>query len=277
MELSLENNYFITPYNEIDKPLLTILLIYRHMRDEQILYNFFDSFIKVMNNEDLRKVEFLIKVDMDDLFSISEFCLNKFLQKRYPKLIIRLFAFRRWEGKPVLNYQYWYLFTQRNISSTYMTWVVDDCEFFKNIIPDLIKEKDKYVIYLSNTHTKERLELMKDYRNNPARMVSPFAIISNKIIEIIGNMGISMSTDGWISLINIILYTKYKINIVKQNACVQLVNTRNYKNNYNYQKTLFNVDFVYSGTAIPENKYYFNLVEQQARNIYLNMLADKII
>ena len=109
-------------------------------------------------------------------------------------------------------------------------------------------------------------------------LTEPFPIIATKLLEVIGNMGWQSNIDNWLSLINVIFYHTYgkllykrtPLPYIELNPIPQKFTEDNYPTN-------FNADMYTSHSKLPESQYYFNLVEQQVKNIYFDMINEGII
>ena len=282
-ELSkINNDYYLDTPPTNDSPIISLLMCYRASRDINTLYNLFDSAIRETENGNLKKIEFLIKFDSDDKRGIKEFLIDDSLIKKHPNLIIRPFIYRRWEGRHSLNLHYMFLFSRRNKSSKFIKFISDDSEFYQDPIPTITPFlNDNYIICSSRPHSIEKLDSITDYRTDnrwiSAYLTGPLPLVSSKIIEIIGNTCWGLNTDNWLTLLNLVLYHKYKINIVEAVDFMHLCGRVFESYGDDIFKSSFNIDMLVSVNNLPKNLYYFDLVEQQAKNIYLNMKEDGLI
>ena len=90
--------------------------------------------------------------------------------------------------------------------------------------------------------------------------------------SITSGFGFQSNTDNWISLLNVILYNKYGIDLTK---IVEVFCLRNEQSDYNICKGEIKYDMlVINAGMFITNSFYFNLIEQQAKNIYLNILES---
>jgi hypothetical protein len=100
-------------------------------------------------------------------------------------------------------------------------------------------------------------------------LTDTYPIVSTKIFEVIGNCGWQIHIDATCALLNVILYQKYGINLdylLDSKYLSRMDSVRADK--LNPPQNPFN-------TSIPS--YYYTLIEQQAKNIYLNMKEDGVL
>lgn len=243
-------------------------MCYRVRREENrtSIIKFFNS----VNNlfTDKNKIEFLVKLDVDDKEGIE--IVNNL---NYP-FEIRPFITRRWEGRWTMNYFYEYLFVYKAPESKFISFVGDDIWFIRNIMEDIKKNLNKRYYILGDFKeemTTDKLKLAGSYRETnwlSPRYICSYPIVSSKIIEIIGNFGYQPNMDGHLTLLGLILYQKYKINIFKHIPEFIIRNNIDRIENFGGE---FNQDNLITDDKLPvNNDYFFQLIEQQAKNIYLN-------
>jgi len=264
-------------------PKLTFLMMCRirtDLKDNSIsdIFSFFDSAIKYIPIGERPLVEFLVKFDNDDKIAKS-FNLNKL----YPSLNIRTFTYGRWEGQATNHYHFSYLFSHRNPNSKYIGFVSDDCQFTRFNINELIGEYS----YFNTKHTLKKLEEFKDYKNNLSWITGlndSYPIMSAKILEITSGIGFQEHIDNWKSLLNLILYSKYKISLSRIWKPIfkrhNILPEKLRKDLTWYDWTTgskFNYDMKLFIEKDKVNSYYFTLVEKQAHNIYLNLKEDGVL
>lgn len=279
--------YYSSEPKSENKPILSFLVCCRFCKENNILYKFLDSVERVFNTPEQRKqIEILIKFDIDDEKAIREI-LEKELLKKYP-LIIRPYFYRRWEGRLTLNLQYMFLFSRKAKTSKYIVFATDDCVVEGNFLPIIEKHLNQpYCIFTRHSHKKEKLEAAREYKKpkeeggylwSGAGLTEPFPIVSDRIIECCGNMGWQVNIDNWLSLLNVIMYTKYKVNLMIDLLIPHIgFNPNPIGKQPEYFVGHFNMEMFVSGTKTCENDYYFDLTERQAKNIYLNMKEEGYI
>lgn len=286
--------YFLTPINSLlpdmaymegikETPLISFLINFRTIKltnGNNDILSLFDSYMANIKPENRYLAEFIIKFDIDDEFALHKFILEDTFRNKYKDLIIRPCAFRRWEGRSSIYLTYSYLFSQRNPTSKWIGFLTDDFTFTRDIIED-IKHLDKKYTILNTQQTEIALKGIDNWRTNLSWAKSPitecYPIITPDIIEICGGMGWQSNIDNWLGLIGAILYKQYNYNIFNYITPFYSRNTEdklslNLSDNY---PAKFNKEMFVDDTTSPKNDYYFNLVEQQAKNIYLNIKENK--
>ena len=98
-------------------------------------------------------------------------------------------------------------------------------------------------------------------------------LMTAKLAEVAQNWGWQPNPDAWMVLLQATLYRKYGFLLWKQIP-------QFYQRNGSYGtgdtptrpgEDIYN-NMIISGSRLPKNKYLFNLIDQQARNIYLNIM-----
>tara|TARA_R110000824_G_scaffold30225_2_gene99740 strand:+ start:3070 stop:3852 length:783 start_codon:yes stop_codon:yes gene_type:complete len=221
-------------------------------------------------NED--NCEVLIKYDSDDELQLDESYFSKF------SFSVKKFVWSRGEGRHSFHLDHFYLFSQRNLKSRFILLCADDFTFTKkNFIDDILNNEEEYCFV--GPH-RPRVELYKGCWRQPSVMevwkhnegVS-LPCVSARCIEVLQNYGWQCNGDNWITLLTILMYEKFGIDMWKT---IPSFYTRNPTDGASgYGKSYNNMEM--DGSRNPENPYYFKLVEQQAKNLYLNIIADKLI
>lgn len=288
--------YFITPVNmklpdmaymdsipEI--PIISFLINFRTIKltdGSNDILSLFDSFISSTKSENRYLAEFIIKFDIDDEYALHKFILEDTFREKYKELIIRPCAFRRWEGRNSIYLTYSYLFSQRNLTSEWIGFLTDDFMFTRDIIEDLKTLNKRYTI-LNTQPTEDALKKIINWKNNLSWAKSPltecYPILTTDIIETCGGMGWQSNIDNWLGLLSAILYKKYNYNIFHTiipfyNRNTEGKPTLDWGDNF---PTKFNKEMFVDDTTFPQNEYYFNLVEQQAKNLYLNIKENNYV
>ena len=238
------------------------------------LFSVLDKAVEDIPEKYYNQIEFLIKFDSDDQVAIERI---KGL-KKYPFVIKPIF-YGRWEGLQTAHYHFTHLFSKRNPSYKFVGTFADDSIFYKPNIDEMfsiLNKSNEYTILSGNPRIPETIDKAKDYRGTPAGWVYwmeySFPIVSAKIYEICGGLGWQLNTCNFVTLLGVILYAKYNLNIFKSMGAFIMRKNRKLHDTFDINNT-FNLDMAAKSDKI-KNPYYFDLVEQQAKNIYLNMIAD---
>ena len=210
--------------------------------------------------------ELLIKLDLDDKKGIDYI---KSINKSY----IKPFTFHRWEGRWTINFFYDYLFIHRNLSSKHIVLVTDDIVITRNFLDDL---DDIHLIFgdYQTEMTKEKLNKVEDYSGMhwlTSEYICSYPIVSTKLIEITGNFGYQPNPDSHLALLNVIMFQKYNKIITKH--IPEFIIRDNIDRIDNYGES-FNRENLVTDSDMLSNKYIFELIKQQAKNIHLNTLEN---
>jgi hypothetical protein len=224
-----------------------------------------DSAIEMVRGPERDQIEFLIKYDDDD----NERPSDAFLA-RYP-FSIRTFVWSRGEGRHSLHHAQEYLFTQRDPRSRFCLMTADDFYFSRpNFVSEILSIKDEFCIVGHNRPDIESFAGIYEQEEAIRRWVVAFGafspVISARLIEVCQNFGWQSNVDSWLMGLSVVLYDLYKIVIwntlppfYERGGGYGLGDTPTYNNmELTCQKG-------------PYNKYWFELVRRQARNLYLNM------
>jgi hypothetical protein len=293
-EILFDDNYYASPYNKDQDCLLSVLMCVRMTRGiggPTDILTFLSSLFQKWTPLSQSKTEFLIKFDLDDETAIKKLFLEGRINKMIREFnspsppIIRYFIYNRWEGKKTFNYHYQYLFSQRNPKSKFITFATDDSYYVDDLIEKLspvINQEYKILIrsemynnVLGTISTwKEPCELRKWASGD---LTDPYPIVSSKIIEICGGMGWQQNIDNWFSLLGVILFKKYNIQIFQTfPVCInRKTEERIGLESPNY--SAFNKEMFVDDTTFPQNNYYLKLVETQATSIFLHMKNENLI
>jgi len=291
----------------MSNPLLSFLVCYKSPERSDDPCNLFTVLEGLKNSikpEDYGKIEFLIRIDSDDIVAYNKLVEYGYVAG-YP-MNIKVFQFKPWEGRYTFNYHYTFLFSQRAYCSKYVGFLTDDCLIHDKIKYMIEELETKYpdieygVFHSSETevwpvpehhkkfHVKERLEAitkMGDYKDLTVTqkwcsnfLTESYPIVTSKIFEIMGNCGWQVNIDSTLALLNVILYQKYGINIAflldsKSFSRLDAVRAEKEKpepNSFNHRMTL-------NASKTSDDPYLYVLMEQQAKNIYLNMKEDGVL
>jgi hypothetical protein len=224
-----------------------------------------DSAVEMVRGEERDQIEFLIKYDDDD----DERPSDAFFA-RYP-FSIRRFAWSRGEGRHSLHHAQEYLFAQRDPRSRFCLMTADDFYFSRpNFVSEILSIKDEFCILGPTRPDIESFAGIYEQEEAIRRWVVAFGalspVISARLIEVCQNFGWQSNVDSWLMGLSVVLYDLYKIVIWKafpsfyeRGGGYGLGDTPTYNNmELTCQKG-------------PYNKYWFELLRRQARNLFLNM------
>lgn len=224
-----------------------------------------DSAVTHVSPEEREKIEFLIKYDDDDDQRPPD---SFFAAYPFP---IRTFVWSRGEGRHSLHHAQEYLFAQRDPRSRFCLMTADDFYFTRpHFVSEILSVPDEFCII---GHSRPPIESYAGiYENEEAvrRWVVAFGclspVVSVRLIEVCQNFGWQSNVDSWLMGLSVVLYDLYKVVIwramepfYQRGGGYGLGDTPTYNNmELTCQKG-------------PHNKYWFELLRRQARNLYLNM------
>ncbi len=233
--------------------------------DASNLKRLLDSTVEHTTPEEREKIEFLIKYDDDDVERPPDSFFDS-----YP-FPIRRFTWSRGEGRHYLHHAQEYMFAQRDLRSRFCLMMSDDFYFFRSgFVSEILAVKDEFCII---GHSRPAIEVFAGiYEQEQAirTWVVAFGdlapVISTRLIEVCQNFGWQANVDSWVMGLSVVLYDLYGIIIwrampsfYERGGGYGLGDTPTYNNmELTCQKG-------------PFNKYWFELVRRQARNVYLNM------
>jgi hypothetical protein len=210
-------------------------------------------------------IEFLIKYDDDDggrpptqLFS------------KYP-FPIRTFVWSRGEGRHYLHHAQEYLFAQRDPRSRLCLMISDDFKFIRsNFVSDILSNRDEFCILGQNRPPIESYSGRYEEEAVVREWVVAFGplapVITARLIEVCQNFGWQANVDSWLMGLSVALYDLYGIVIWRP---IQPFYERGGGAGLGDTPTYNNMELTCQKG--PQNKYWFELVRRQARNVYLNM------
>lgn len=211
--------------------------------------------------------EVLIKYDSDDIAAPDDEYFKQF------PFTVKRFVWSRGEGRNSIHLDHFYLFAQRDMRSRFMLLCADDFSFTrKGFIDDILSVKDEFCFVGSK---RPRVELYKGHWREPAVMNvwkhseggGYLPCVSVRCIEVLQNFGWQPNGDGWITLLAILMFEKYDIDMWR---AVDPYYSRNPTQGESGYGPSFN-NMVIDGSRNPANEYFYTLTEQQAKNLYLNM------
>ncbi len=226
---------------------------------------FLDSAVAHIAPHERENIEFLIKFDDDDDQRPSE----RFLA-RYP-FTIRTFTYGRAEGRHSLHHAQEYMFAQRDPRSRFCLMTADDFVFTRSgFVSEILEVKDEFCIMCYRRPPIESYAGVYEQEEVVRRWVVSFGewspVISSRLIEVCQNFGWQSNVDSWLMGLQVVLYDLYKIILWKTHDPFY---ARHGGHGLGDTPTYNNMEL--TGMSGPHNKYWFELLRRQARNIYLNM------
>jgi hypothetical protein len=216
------------------------------------------------------QIEFLIKFDTDDDGRIPDAELAK-----YP-FAVRTFAWSRGEGRHALHHAQEYMFAQRDPRSRWCLMTSDDFYFTRSgFVSEILAEEDEFCILGHRRPAIECYAGVYEQEEKVREWVVSFGpwspVVSARLIEVCQNFGWQANVDSWLMGLSVALYDLYGVVIWKQHeefyarggACDRPASC-------GLAPTYNNMEL--TNMVGPLNKYWFELVRRQARNVYLNMM-----
>lgn len=214
--------------------------------------------------------EIIIKYDDDDDLKPN----NSFFEQ-YP-INIKIYQWSRGEGRHSIHTDHFYLFTQHDPKSRFVMLGSDDFTFNRfGFIDDILSINDEFAFI---GYTRPRMEFyaphwkeewcMNIWKHNEGVSLP---CMTTRTLEVLQNYGWQSNADNWVTLINILMYTYYGIDLWKNIFPFYVRNPT--EGNSGYTDS-FN-DMEMDGSKNVKNKYYFDLVSQQVKNLYLNIINNK--
>jgi hypothetical protein len=225
-----------------------------------------DSAVQHIRPDERDKIEFLIKYDDDDDQRPPESFFAS-----YP-FQIRTFVWSRGEGRHSLHHAQEYLFAQRDPRSRWLLMTADDFHFTRTgFVSEILSIPDEFCIIGHNrppfetyAGIYEREDIIRQW-NVAFGELSP--VVSARLIEVCQNFGWQSNVDSWLMALSVVLYDLYRIVIwrsmphfYERGGGYGLGDTPSYNN------------MELTSQKVPANRYWFELVRRQARNVFLNMM-----
>jgi hypothetical protein len=224
-----------------------------------------DSAAEFVRPDERDKIEFLIKYDEDD----DQRPPDDFF-RQYP-FTVRTFVWSRGEGRHYLHHAQEYLFAQRDPRTRFCLMTADDFFFTRpGFVSDILAVPDEFAII---GHCRPPVEAFEGiYENEEAirrwnvafGCLSP--VVSVRLIEVCQNFGWQSNVDSWLMGLSVVLYDLYRVVIwraiepyYKRGGGYGLGDTPTYNN------------MELTSQKVPQNRYWFELLRRQARNVFLNM------
>jgi hypothetical protein len=224
-----------------------------------------DSAAAHVSPAERNQIEFLIKYDDDDDARPPDSFFSA-----YP-FTIRTFVWSRGEGRHYLHHAQEYMFAQRNRRSRFCLMTADDFQFTRsNFVSDILSVPDEFCILGPIRPPIESFAGIYENEEAIRRWVVVFGplspVVSARLVEVCQNFGWQSNVDSWLMGLSVVLFDLYKKIIWKpiepyyqRGGGVGLGDTPTYNN----------MELTY--LQGPQNKYWFELLRRQARNLYLNM------
>jgi len=228
-----------------------------------------DSAVEHIAEHERDQIEFLIKFDDDDHEHLSESVLA-----RYP-FRVRTFVWSRGEGRHALHHAQEYMFTQRDARSRFCLMTADDFYFTRTgFVSEILSVGDEFSILGWRRPPIESYAGVYDQEPMIRQWVvacGPWSpVVSSRLIEVCQNFGWQANVDSWLMGLSVVMYDLYKIVLWRQHE-------EFYARGGSYVRpasvgaapTYNNMEL--TNDKGPVNKYWFELVRRQARNLYLNI------
>ena len=184
---------------------------------------------------------------------------------------LRAFCYGRGEGRHGLHHAQEYLFAQRDPRSRFCLMTADDFFFTRaGFVDEVLSIRDEFAIVGHNRPPIESFAGAYEREEVIRQWVVSFGpwspVVSARLIEVCQNFGWQANVDSWLMGLSVVLYDLYKVVLwrthepfYERGGGYGLGDTPTYNNmELTCQKG-------------PHNKYWFELLRRQARNIYLNM------
>jgi hypothetical protein len=224
-----------------------------------------DSALTHISPAERERVEFLIKYDDDDDQRPDEGFFA-----RYPFRIRRL-IWSRGEGRHGLHHAQEYLFAQRDPRSRFCLMTADDFYFTRSgFVSEILSHADEFCILGHNRPPIEQYAGIYEKEEAVRRWVVAFGemspVVSVRLIEVCQNFGWQSNVDSWLMGLSVALFDLYGIVIWRA-----LEPYYQRRGGYGLGDTPTYNNMELTSQKGPFNKYWFELVRRQARNVYLNM------
>jgi hypothetical protein len=225
-----------------------------------------DTAVETTTPAEREQLEFLIKYDDDD----PDRHPDSFFEK-YP-FPIRRFVYSRGDGRHSLHHAQEYLFAQRDPRSRWCFMTADDFYFHRaGWVSEILSHKDEFCILGHRRPHIEKFAGIYEQEEAIREWVVAFGlwspIVTSRLIEVCQNFGWQANVDSWLMGLSVVLYDLYGVVIWKPHGVFY---TRGGGYGLGDTPTYNNMELTCQKG--PFNKYWFELVRRQARNVYLNML-----
>jgi hypothetical protein len=236
---------------------------------DSALLRLLDSMAEHTTPAERERVEFLIKFDADDDQRPSDAVLAK-----YP-FAIRSFTWSRGEGRHGLHHAQEYLFTQRDPRSRFCLMTADDFVFTRpGFVSEILAVKDEFCVLGYVRPPIESYAGVYEQEDKIRQWVVSFGcwspVVSARLVEVCQNFGWQANVDSWLMGLSVVLYDLYGVVLWKtlppfyaRGGCYERPASVGTAPTYNNMELTCDKG--------PVNKYWFELLRRQARNVYLNM------
>jgi hypothetical protein len=215
------------------------------------------------------RLEFLIKFDSDDDERPADTELA-----RYP-FKVRTFTWSRGEGRHGLHHAQEYLFAQRDPRSRFCLLTADDFVITRpGFVSDILAVPNEFCILGYSRPPIEQYAGVYEQEEAVRRWVTSFGswspVVSTRLIEVCQNLGWQANVDGWLMGLSVVLFDLYGVILWKQHEpFYERGGADNRPASVGAARTYNNMEITCGGG--PANKYWFELLRRQARNIFLNI------
>jgi len=232
------------------------------------IFDLIDSAIECASDPK-EQIEFIIKYDEDDTCKLTK---KQFDDRYEDEVLIKYHKWSRGEGRHAIHNDHFYLFSQRDPRSRFIMICADDFVFTREgFIDEILSIEDEFAFVGYNTPrldiygNKDWLKWIDHWKHNEGMCLPCF---STRTAEVLQNFGWQCNADNWQTLINILLKSEYDVNIWHT---IEPYYARKYNMTgaSGYGPTFNNMEI--DGSRNCGNPYYFDLVKQQVKNLYLNM------
>jgi hypothetical protein len=211
------------------------------------------------------RIEFLIKYDDDDDGRPADGFFA-----RYP-FAVRTFCWSRGEGRHHLHHAQEYLFVQRHPASRFCLMTADDFTFTRpGFVSEVLDVEDEFAILGPIRPRIESFAGVYEVDEVVRRWVIDFGplspVVSARLIEVCQNFGWQSNVDSWLMGLSVVLYDLYGIILWRK---IDPFYERGGGAGFGDTPTYNNMELTY--LQGPQNKYWFELLRRQARNLYLNI------
>lgn len=229
-----------------------------------------DSAVATTTPAEREQLEFLIKFDSDDDERMTDAELAS-----YP-FAVKAFSWSRGEGRHGLHNAQEYLFTERNPAGRFCLMTADDFVFTRpGWVSDVLAVEDEFCVM---GYVRPPIEA---YAGRYARedMIRSWVVsfggwspvVSARLIEVCQNFGWQANVDSWLMGLSVVLYDLYGVVMWKTHAPFYERRGADDRPASCGLAPTFNRMEITNNVG-PTNRYWFELVRRQARNVYLNML-----
>ncbi len=224
-----------------------------------------DSAVTHISPEERRHVEWLIKFDDDDDQRLADGVLAG-----YP-FPVRTFTWSVGEGRHSLHHAQEYLFAQRDPRSRFCLMTADDFKFTRpGFVSEILSVKDEFCILGPIRPPIEQFAGIYENEEAIRRWVVAFGplspVVTARLIEVCQNFGWQSNVDSWLMGLSVVLFDLYRVVIWQP---IEPFYERGGGHGLGDTPTYNNMSL--TGPKGPANRYWFELVRRQARNLYLNM------